>query len=76
MAIRSFARKSLLQTRTYARIHTDDRIKTLELEVRRLAETLNVFRDEVHMISKTLYTKVRSRKKARILSLTNQSCGI
>lgn len=37
----------------------DDRIKSLELEVKRLAETLNVFRDEVHIISKALYTKVR-----------------
>jgi hypothetical protein len=37
----------------------DTRIRSLESEVRRLSDQLSSFRDEVNVISKIVYTKVR-----------------
>ena len=38
----------------------DERIRALEISIHRLQEHMSGVRDEVHVISKTLYTKVRS----------------
>ena len=38
--------------------HLDERIRVLEVSIHRLQEHMTGVRDEVHVISKTLYTKV------------------
>ena len=42
---------------------SDERILSLEMSISRLQEHMTGVRDEVHVISKTLYTKVRSLRR-------------
>ena len=52
-------RRGSIAMRRLMRGQIDQRIRSLEESIHRLSEHMSGMRDEVHVISKTLYTKVR-----------------